>query len=231
MLDAGCRMLDVRRGAHAHLHRRSHGRHRTSGFTLIEILIAVAIAAVLSLAVAGALSASLMAYGASTESASMSMSGRLTMQKVLTMVRTSSLHDAYDPNDGAVTLLQPGDTNHPLRSPGIAMVLPDGNEVRVWWQVNPTYSNPFMGDMWFEQVGSTAQLVARRVTVQDDGNGNAYLFTLASRTSDAGLLLERATLDFQLERDDQQTTELEDAGTSVGSLRLVGSAVPRKHMD
>ncbi len=206
---------------------------RRRGFTLIELLIAIVIAAVLSLAIAVALNASLMAYGASTESASMQMSGRLVMQKTMAMIRTATLHDAYDPANGTLTLVSPTDANHPLKTVGIEMLTPEGNQIRLWWVVNNAYSDAFMGDLFFEDVtaGSGAQLLVRRVTVQDDGSGNPYLFTLASRTSDFGLLLSRATIDMQLERDDQQTTELQEAGSSVLPLRLVGSTVPRKNME
>lgn len=217
-------------------HATPHPARRTArrrGFSLVEMLIAISIAAVLSLAIAAALNASLMAYGASTESAGMQMSGRLVMQKCMAMIRTATLHDAYDPDDGTVTLLSPTDANHPLNTVGIQMITPDGNQIRIWWAVNAAYNDAFMGDLFFEDVtgGSGAQMLVRRVTVQDAGGGNPYLFTLASRTSEFGLLLSRATIDLQLERDDTQTTEMQEAGSSVGALRLVGSTVPRKNMD
>ena len=206
-------------------------RRRARGFTLVEMLIAVMISAVLAVAMGMAMNASLMAYTASTESSGMQMSGRLVMQKTMALARTATLHDAYNPADLTETLLDPGHANHPLKTVGIQMQTPEGDNVRIWWVVNGAYNDANMGDLWFQQVGSAAQLLIRRVTVQSDALGNPYLFTLASRTSDDGLLLSRATFDIQLERDNEQTTVMEDSGGSVGPLRLVGSTVPRKNMD
>ena len=206
-------------------------RRRLSGFTLIEMLIAIMISAILAAAMGAALNASLMAYSAPTESSSMQMSSRLVMQRTMSLIRTATLHDAYDPGDAGVTLLSPGDSNHPLETVGIQMQTPQGDTLRIWWAVNDTYGDAFLGDLWYQEVGSTAQMLIRRVTAQNDGSDNPYIFTLASRTSDDGLLLSRATFDIQVERDTEQTTELEDAGNNVAAIRLVGSTVPRKNLD
>jgi len=203
--------------------------HRPAGgFTLIEMLIALAIAAVLGVALMAALSAGLRAYATSTEMSGAQTSARLVMQRAMAMIRTSSLHDAYDPDDGTLTLIQPGT---PLRTVGIEMQLPDQRVVRLWWAVNDAYGNADLGDLWYEQVGQEPQPVIERVWCRRDAADEPFIFTLTSRESDAGLLLARATLDLTLGRDPAATTDLEQAAAAVGELRLVGSAMPRKNLD
>ena len=203
----------------------------SAAFTLIEILISIAITAVLALAVAVAIGASLTAYTTSSEMASMQTSSRLVMQKTMAMIRNASLHDAYDPSDGSVTLLQPTDTDHPLQTVGIQMQLADGNLVKIWWVVNDDYSDGDLGDLWYQQNTSTAQTLIERVRCLRTNGGDAYVFTLASRTSDTGLLLSRATLDLTVERDAATTTSMEQARAGVGAMRVVSSTMPRKNTD
>jgi len=201
------------------------------GFTLIEILIAMSITAVLALAVAVALGASLSAYSTSSETASMQTSGRLVMQKTMTMIRGASLHDAYDPADPALTLVSPNASNHPLQTVGIEMQLPGGDTVRIWWAANNAYGDADLGDLWYQQNSAAAQTLIERVRCQRGPTNQPYLFTLASRTSDVGLLLARATMDLTLERDAETTTGLEEARAGVGALRVIGSTMPRKNTD
>jgi len=212
-------------------HRRATRRRGARAFTLVELLIAVTITAVLALAVAVALGASMSAYSTSSEMASMQTSGRLVMQKTMSMIRNASLHDAYDPDNGALTLVSPTASNHPLQTVGITMQLPGGDNVRIWWAANSTYPDPDLGDLWYQQNTSTAQPLIERVRCQRNASNDPYVFTLASRTSDLGLLLARATLDLALERDGETTTQLEQARASLSGMRLVGSTMPRKNID
>jgi prepilin-type N-terminal cleavage/methylation domain-containing protein len=210
---------------------RSSKLRRQAGFTLIEILIAISITAVLALAVAVAIGASLTAYTTTSEMASMQTSSRLVMQKTMTMIRNASLHDAYDPADGTVTLLQPTDADHPLQTVGVQMQLSDGNLVKIWWAVNDDYADSDLGDLWYQQNTSTSQTLIERVRCLRANGGDPYVFTLASRTSDTGLLLARATLDLTVERDAATTTSMEQARAGVGAMRVVSSTMPRKNTD
>ncbi len=201
------------------------------GFTLIELLLAVAITAMLGLAVAAALRASLMAYGTTARAADASTSARMVMQQTMAMIRTASLHDAHDPNNPGLSLLPPAHPDHPRLSPGLRVVLADGRDVRIWWAPNTAYADADLGDLWISQVGQTAQPLARRALCQRTDNGDPYVFTLASRDSDDGLLLARATLQLIVLPEPDSGAAIEQAAARVGAVQLVGSTMPRRNLD
>jgi type II secretory pathway pseudopilin PulG len=208
------------------------------GFTIVELLISLTIAAMLGLAIASALSASFMAYANSAETAGVQTSSRLIMQRLLTMVRTSTLHDAYDPNDPSVQLLAPTAAGYPRKCVGLQMILPDGRELRLWWAANTTYNQTDVGDLWYRNMGQAgvtgdeepAEVMLSRVQCQRDGT-KAYIFTLGSRVSEEGLLLTRVTVDLMTYPDPDATLEVEDVHGSHQPVRLVGSTMPRKTME
>src|SRR5688572_33145748 len=72
-----------------------HRRLLRRGFNLVELLIALAITSALLTAVLVALNASFMAYQATTEVASTHTIGRLTVHRVLAMIRTGT---KFEPN-------------------------------------------------------------------------------------------------------------------------------------
>lgn len=201
------------------------------GFTLIEMLLALSITAVLALAVSVALSASLSAYSTSSQAASMQTTGRLIMQRAMTMIRTATLHDAYDPSNPSVTLLNPADPNHPLHCVGIQMQMSDGSTVRIWWQVNSDYHNADLGDLMYQKVGDDAAVLAEQVRCLRGAADQPYIFTLASRTSDTGLMLSRATLDLILEPEGVAQTSIEKAKAANAELHLIGSTMPRRNLE
>ncbi len=214
---------------------RRQRRSRSAGFTLVEMLLALAIAGLLGAALATALDASFMAYANSSEMASTNTSSRLVMQRLMAMIRTSSLHDAYDPTDDTVTLLEPTHAAHPLQCVGMQMRLPDGKTVKVWWQANTTYGDEQVGDLMYSddqiEAGSLgAQLLLARVKCQRTAGDDPYVFTLGSRTSDIGLLLARATLDLTVYPDPDAMFSAESGMASNAPVRLVGSSMPRKNM-
>jgi prepilin-type N-terminal cleavage/methylation domain-containing protein len=205
--------------------------HRTSGFTVVEMLLAIAIVGILAAALVAAINASFMAYSTSTETASMQTAGRLVMQRTLNMIRTSSLHDAYDPGDPNKTLLKPTDNDHPLKTIGIQMVTDAGPTVKIWWALNGAYGDDDLGDLWYQQDSQTPQALIERVACQRSWQNDPYVFTLASRTSTSGLLLARATLDLDIHRDPAAVTGLEAAASKTGGIRLIGSTMPRRNLD
>lgn len=215
--------------------RRSRGNRSRPGFTLVEMLLALAIAGLLGAALATALDASFMAYANSSEMASTNTSSRLVMQRLMAMVRTSSLHDAYDPDDSNVSLLEPTHANHPLQCVGMQMRLPDGKHIKVWWQANTAYGDADVGDLMYsddeiETATLGPQLLLARAKCQRTASDEPYVFTLGSRTSDIGLLLARATLDLTVYPDPQAMFSSESGIASNAPVRLVGSSMPRKNM-
>ena len=202
-------------------------RSRT-GLSLVEVLLALVITSMLLTAVMVAIHASFRAYATAARSASTNSSTRLVVQRVLTMVRVGTLHDAYDPNDGGVTLGSPAAA--PVQSVGIQMIDQGGGLVRLWWQVNGAYGDADLGDLWYQLDGNAAQPLLGSVQCLRTAGDDPYIFTLASRGTSEGLLLARATLDLTLLADGDATLALEEAAAATLPIRMVGSTMPRRTM-
>lgn len=210
------------------------------GLSLVEMLIALAISAVLLTAVMVALNASFHAYATASESASAQSSIRLVMHRLLTMIRTTTDHAAWEP--GAVAPWLPNPAEPPERTTGIIMLDKQDREIRIWWTLNTSYSEDNLGDLWywrsdFDANGNGApddderQPLLERVTARTDADGNPYIFALSSRLSDRGLLLRRATVDLTIEPGTDATLALESARGSASPIRLIASAMPRRNLD
>jgi prepilin-type N-terminal cleavage/methylation domain-containing protein len=221
--------------SHPHtIHHRTRRRRHPGGFTLVEMLLALAIAAMLGAAIAVALNASLIAYATSAELTSTQTSTRMVMQRLLSLIRTSRLHDPYDPDDPYVMLLDPADANHPLQCVGIQMRLPDDRHIRVWWEENTIYNEAYVGDMWYEDTSNPTQgrqLILARLEAQRTEMGDPYIFTMGSRRSETGLLLARASVDLMVHPNPVTAMTLESAKARTSPLRLVGSTMPRKNVE
>lgn len=77
----------------ARFHRSGRGARR--GFSLVEMLIALAISAALLTASLAALDASFRSYQVTTESASTNIVARIVMQRMLAMIRTGTDFGPY----------------------------------------------------------------------------------------------------------------------------------------
>ncbi|QNN22447.1 hypothetical protein HED60_09225 [Planctomycetales bacterium ZRK34] len=208
--------------------RKSNPR-RAAGLSLVELLIALSISVWLLTAVMVALDASFHAYATAAESASTQSSSRLVMQRVMTMIRSSTLHDAYDPGDASVTLDQPA--NPPVQCVGIQMIDTQGQLIRLWWAANASYGDADLGDMYYKAGANATQPILESVRIQRTDANDPYLFTLASRSSDGGLLLSRATMDLTVEPGADATLALESAQGVSSAVRLVASAMPRRNLE
>jgi hypothetical protein len=152
------------------------------------------------------------------------------MQRLMAMIRTGALHDAYDPDDDDATLQPP--TDGPLYCVGIQLFDFNGNLIRVWWQINASYNEANLGDLWYTQGSSEPAPLLERVTAQlTPEDEEPYIFALTSRYSDGGLLLSRATVDLTVEPGADATLMLEDAQGAAPPVRLVASTMPRKNLD
>jgi prepilin-type N-terminal cleavage/methylation domain-containing protein len=201
---------------------------RRRGLSLIEMLVSLAISALLLTGVMVGLDASFYAYAAAAESASTQSSSRLVMQRLIQMIRTATLHDAYDPANVLLTLGQPA--AGPVKSVGIQMVTAEGKLLKVWWAVNTAYNNPDVGDLNYSLDGSATTPLLEQVSCQRNGP-KPYIFTLASRSSDSGLLLSRATVDLTVNSGADATLTLESVHRSAPPIRLISSTMPRRNMD
>ena len=208
------------------LHARRRQRQR--GLSIVELLIALALSALLLTALAVALNASFHAYATAAESASTQSSSRMVMQRMLSMIRNGTLHDAYDPNDAGVSLAAP--SAPPVKAVGIQMLSPHEELLQVWWQANSDYSDSSLGDLMYALDGQTPQPLLERVRASQTSGGDPYVFSLASRSSENGLLLNRATIDLEVEPGADATLALESARGASDAVRLVGSAMPRRNL-
>ncbi len=204
-------------------------RRSSAGLSIVELLLALAISALLLTAITAALNASFHAYATAAESASTQSASRLVMQRLLAMIRGGTLHDAYDPDNAGVTLGWP--TDPPVQSVGVQLYDLDGQLIRVWWRVNTAYGDADLGDLHYSLNGSAPQPLLERVRVQRTSSSQPYIFTLASRSSDDGLLLKRATVDITVEPGADATLALESVRGTADEVRLVGSTMPRRNLE
>jgi hypothetical protein len=207
----------------------SHHPRRRAGLSIVELLLALVISAVLLVAIAAALNTTFHAYATAAESASTQSSARLVMQRLMTMIRSGVLHDAYDPDDESVTLADP--TQPAVRSVGIEMFDLEGQLVRVWWAANASYGDADVGDLRYALGSGVPGPLLERVRVLRTDDGEPYIFTLASRSSSTGLLLLRATVDLSVEPGADATLALESVRGASGVVRLVGSTMPRRNLE
>ena len=192
-------------------------RRRRGGFNLIELLISLAIMAVLLTASMVALDASFNAYQSTTESASTHTIGRLTVHRVLTLIRTGQSFEPMpvNPNDTVVT----SDFIEFRTAP--TLNCDEGLDIMVEWSEDDealfiTVENPCTGD-------SDTNLLLEGVVPQRDEHDELIMpFTLEYVR---GLRLYRATVDLMIMADDNQSLSIE--GDEVEPIRLVASAMPR----
>ncbi len=187
--------------------RRTNTMRRARGFSLVEMLIALAISAALLVAVLSALVASFRAYQATTEQASTHVVGRVIMHRMMALVRNSvdfgplpeDARDRYVVTDEFI------------------FVDEDGREIAL--RLDRAASALLM------QVDDAAeQLLLEGVRGPVDETGEAVgAFTLEFEN---GTTLLRASFDLTVDADDNASVALE--GDEVVPIRLVGSTAPRR---
>lgn len=189
--------------------RQSHVRR---GFNLIELLIALAISAALLTATLVALNASFMAYQSTTEVASTHTIARLTMNRVLTMIRMGDEFGPFPTN--------PLDTT--VTSDFIEWMTPEGQVMTLDFDEDAqalliTVTDPGTGD---ENTYTLLEGVLR----QHDSDGDDLApFTLQY---EKGRNLFRATIDLTIRPDDNMSVMM-DGDNDNQTIRLVASAMPR----
>ena len=198
------------------------------GLSLVETLLALVIASALLTATMTALHASFHAYATAATVASTQSSTRMVMQRLLAMIRTGTVHDAYDPNNPAMTLGLPAAA--PVQSVGIQMLDSQGQTVKVWWKLNAAYGDANLGDLYYQLNASAAAPLLERVGCKRTATHAAYLFTLASKASTAGLLLARATVDLTVQAVSDSTLSLETSRAAAEPVQMTGSTMPRRNL-
>jgi prepilin-type N-terminal cleavage/methylation domain-containing protein len=197
--------------------RRDHAR-RVRGFTLIEVLVAIAITGLMMGAVMVALDTCFKGYKVTTEQSATNMMARLTMQRISSLVRNAKDFAPY-PND-VLDL-----TQNPVKSTRIEITTPlgtSGRQVSIFERRSAAgAAGPFQ--LWYVRKdfnGNTEVLSEERPILS---GVLAVTFTLQYS---AGPRLGRATIDLTV-----KANEFQDASVSttlkVPPIRLVSTAVPR----
>ncbi|MDY7108793.1 MAG: prepilin-type N-terminal cleavage/methylation domain-containing protein [Planctomycetota bacterium] len=189
-------------------HRSGSRRLRRArrGFNLVEMLIALAITAALLSATMVALDASFMAYQSTTEVASTHTIGRLTMHRVLALIRT-----------GVEFTPVPADPRDTIReSDYLDILTPDGEVVSIEWRE--------ADEALYVVVNGQEALLMEGVVAQYDPDTGDRIppFTLEY---ELGNVLHRATVDLAIVPDDNMSVEMD--GDNQDVIRLVASAMPR----
>lgn len=176
------------------------------GFNLVEMLIALAITAALLTATMVALDASFMAYQSTTEVASTHTIGRLTMHRILALIRT-----------GVEFTPVPGDPRDSIcESDYLDIRTPDGAIISIEWREGEEA-------LYVVVDGESALLLEGVIAQYDPDTGDQIPpFTLEY---ELGNILHRATVDFAIVPDDNMSVDLD--GDSQDTIRLVASAMPR----
>lgn len=190
-------------------------RRKSAGLSLVEMLISLAVTAMLLTAVMVAINASFIAYAAAAESASTQTSTRLVVHRLLSLIRTSTAHGPLLPDSSAsppVTI-----SGFTLTSNYIDLVDPKGDLIRL------TYEE----DEEMIYVTVTPYGAATATTEPLLGGVTDCTFYIQRRLDDDGVwVLDRGTVDFSVQPDADSSLELESGGTPP--VRVIASTMPRK---
>ncbi len=199
---------------------RTAGLARASrrGFSMVEVLISLAISATLLTATLGALDGSFKAYKVTTEGASTNVVARIVMQRLTAMIRTGESFGPYPVNPI---------TNPEIESSWIEFVsyrdsISNTERVtRLERRDGPVGEGPY--ELWYLVTTYTNGAFVNEDAAPLLTNLNDVIFTMEY---DVGPRLKRVTVDLIIQPDDLQDVAI---GTHLEApvIRLVASASPR----
>jgi prepilin-type N-terminal cleavage/methylation domain-containing protein len=193
------------------MQRTRSPRRPRRGFNLVELLMALAISAALLSATMVSLDASFMAYQTTTEVASTHTIGRLTMNRLLTLIRTGTEFAPF-PNDPRDSIVESDFIQFRTGDAGDIMTIQ-------WIETDPVLQNNSL----YVVIDGNEHLLLEGVVAQTDDDGDPIMpFTLEY---ERGLELYRATIDLAIQPDDNMNVDLD--GNYQQTIRLVATAMPR----
>ena len=194
--------------------RRPRAARRCRGLSILELLLALAITAVLLTATAVAIAASFRAYGDAVEQAGAQVATRMVTQRLLGLIRSSTAHGPLEPDAGAeppITL--DGQT---ITSDHIELIDPLGRVLRCEYRADDE-------ELWLIMDPGTEDEQAQPLIA----GVTAATFMLRRWLNDDGLWeLERATVDMTVQPDEDATLALENGPAQA--IRVITSTKPRK---
>jgi len=188
---------------------------RAKGLSLVELLIALTITAMLMTATMVAIDASFYAYANAAEQASSQATTRMITHRINTMVRNSTAHGPLLPD----TTVTPNVTiaDDILTSPYIELLDTQGNFVRM--QYNPTTQ-----ELWVTITPADGSATFSEPLL---GGVTSCTFTLKRRTDDQGVLVrERATMDVTVQPGQDGSLAIENG--NAPPVRMIASTMPRR---
>jgi len=193
------------------IQRTASAARRVRGFNLVELLIALGITSTLLTATLVALNASFMSYQSTTEVASTHTIGRLTMYRLMALIRTGHEFGPVPANP----------LDRFIESDWVQFTAESGDVLTVEWvpAEEALYLRVADADTGVEE----SNLLLEGVIAQVDEDGEPVSpFTLEY---EKGRHLYRATVDLAVVPDDNMDVSLD--GDNTESIRLVASAMPR----
>jgi prepilin-type N-terminal cleavage/methylation domain-containing protein len=197
------------------------GRRSGRGFSIVEMLIAIAITASLLTATLAAFDASWRSYRYTTEAASSHVVSRIVVTRLLTLIRTGSEFGPFP--DDVLDAAQ-----NPLTSNSLEFVTEadraagNGHITRVERRAALDPDGPF--ELWYVVLDNTQDpptIVEQRPLLR---NVSEAMFILEY---EPGPRLVRATIDLTVNPNDDQAVAVK-IGEATPTIRLVASAVPRQ---
>ncbi len=201
---------------------RVRGRRASAaGFSIIEMLVALAISATLLTATLAALHSMFQQYKATTESASTHVISRIVTHRVLTLIRTGAEFgpipdDVLDPAQNPVVSNQMEFVSQRDLAGGISRI------TRLEFRP-PTEDDP--GVLWYVLLtpGDPPTVDEERPLLS--GVTGAFTLHFSERT----WLLDRAEIDMTVEPNDSQDLTI-GADSTPQTIRLIASAAPRQSL-
>ena len=187
---------------------------RAAGLSLVELLIALAITAMLLTATMVAIDASFKSYASAAEQASAQSGLRMVTHRLLKLIRTSTAHGPLLPETGPPEVTLDGVT---LTSPYIELLDAQNNIVRVEWRSADQ-------ELWVLSTPATGGTTEEHPLL--GGVTNAQFFAVRRQDADGLWVLDRATMDVTVQPGADATLALESG--SSAPVRIIASTMPRR---